>query len=311
MGSEMCIRDRARIAAKNHTARTIIFCGVHFMAETADILTADGQQVILPDPMAGCSLADMANVFQLRTAWDFLQQQYGDTILPITYVNSTAAIKDFVGRHGGLVVTSGNADRIVAWALARSKHLLFLPDQHLGRNTALKLGVPEEQIAMWQPQERRLDAARPDETRVILWNGFCSVHRQFTVDNVRTIRKNHPDAHVIVHPECCREVVEAADQVGSTAVLIRIVREAPAGSRFAVGTDNNLVGRMMKWFPDKHVMFLNPISCSCILMNRIDQPHLALAMDHLAQHRPNNVIRVAPKTAAGARKALERMFALG
>ncbi|WP_390406032.1 quinolinate synthase NadA [Lacticaseibacillus jixiensis] len=297
----------AQIAAQNHTADTIVFCGVHFMAETADILTTDDQRVILPDPMAGCSMADMANVFQLTQAWQVLTQTMPD-LIPVTYVNSTAAIKAFVGKHNGVVVTSSNAPKIVAWALDHAKHLLFLPDQHLGRNTALKLGIPESNIALWDPQAGRL--AGSNTARVVLWNGYCSVHQQFDVAQITALRAKYPDIKIIVHSECKHEVVAAADVAGSTADLIRYIDAAPANARIAVGTDNNLVGRLIANHPDQHVMYLNPMSCACILMNRIDLPHLAWTMDQLAAGKPANQITVDQDTAYWAKQALDRMLEL-
>jgi quinolinate synthase len=280
------------------------------MAETADILTSDQQQVILPDPMAGCSMADMANSFQLTQAWSLLTSQFDDDILPITYVNSTAAIKSFVGDHGGVVVTSSNAKKIVSWALQRAKRLLFLPDQHLGRNTALALGLTPANIGLWQARANRLQATNPAALRVILWDGYCSVHQQFKVAQIAALRAQYPEIKVIVHPECAHEVVAAADEVGSTAAIIDYVQQAPRGARIAIGTDNNLVGRLIKQYPEKQLMFLNPFSCSCILMNRIDLPHLAWALDQLASGQPGNVITVNPEIASGAKKALDRMLSL-
>ncbi|WP_261807100.1 quinolinate synthase NadA [Lapidilactobacillus luobeiensis] len=300
----------AQIAAENHDARKIVFCGVHFMAETADILTGPEQQVLLPDPMAGCSMADMANSYQLAHCWQALTTEYGPEIMPITYVNSTAAIKAFVGQHGGVVVTSSNAPRIVAWALQQAKRLLFLPDQHLGRNTALQLGLSERELGLWLAQENRLAAVAPAQVRVILWDGYCSVHQQFKVSQITALRAQYPDVKVIVHPECAHEVVAAADEFGSTAAIIKYIQAAPKGSRIAVGTDNNLVGRLIKQYPDKKIMFLNPFSCSCILMNRIDLPHLAWAMDQIAAGKDGNVIKVDTQTAFWAKKALARMLTL-
>lgn len=300
----------AQIAASTAQAKTIVFCGVHFMAETADILTTDQQQVILPDPMAGCSMADMANSFQLTQAWAQLTGEFGNDILPITYVNSTAAVKSFVGDHGGVVVTSSNAKNIVSWALTQARHLLFLPDQHLGRNTALDLGLTPENIGLWQARKNQLQAENHAALRVILWDGYCSVHQQFKVSQITALRQKYPDIKIIVHPECAHEVVAAADEVGSTAAIINYVKQAPAGSRIAIGTDNNLVGRLIHQYTDKQLMFLNPFSCSCILMNRIDLPHLAWAMDQLHDGQPGNVIKVAPNIASGAKKALARMLAL-
>ncbi|MFD1484474.1 quinolinate synthase NadA [Lacticaseibacillus baoqingensis] len=300
----------AQVAASNHTAKQIVFCGVHFMAETADILTSDDQRVILPDPMAGCSMADMANSYQLTEAWQALTARLSGDIIPVTYVNSTAAIKAFVGEHGGIVVTSGNAPKIVSWALQQAKHLLFLPDQHLGRNTALALGVPASEIGLWNAQAGQLEADTGADYRVILWNGYCSVHQQFNVAQITGLRQKYPDVKVIVHSECQHAVVMAADASGSTRDLIDYIQQAPAGTRIAVGTDNNLVGRLIRENPDKKVMYLNPMSCACILMNRIDLPHLAWTMDQLAAHQPANQITVDATTAHWAKVALDRMLKL-
>ncbi|WP_461218183.1 quinolinate synthase NadA [Lapidilactobacillus salsurivasis] len=300
----------AQIAAENHDAKKIVFCGVHFMAETADILTGADQDVLLPDPMAGCSMADMANSYQLAHCWQALTASYGEEILPITYVNSTAAIKAFVGQHGGVVVTSSNAPKIVAWALRQAKRLLFLPDQHLGRNTALQLGLAPTELGLWLAQENRLQAAAPQQVRVILWDGYCSVHQQFKVSQITALRAQYPEIKVIVHPECAHQVVAAADEFGSTAAIIKYIEAAPRGSRIAVGTDNNLVGRLIKQYPEKKIMFLNPFSCSCILMNRIDLPHLAWALDQVAAGHEGNVIKVDAQTAFWAKQALDRMLTL-
>lgn len=300
----------AQIAAENQRAKKIVFCGVHFMAETADILTTDAQSVILPDPMAGCSMADMANTFQLTQAWAQLTQQYDTDILPITYVNSTAAIKAFVGAHHGVVVTSSNAEKIVAWALKKAKRLLFLPDQHLGRNTALALGIHPDEIGLWQAQQMTLQAAQPNQIRVILWDGYCSVHQQFNVTQIQKLRQQDPLIKIIVHPECSQEVVAAADEVGSTAAIINYLKAAPKNSHIAVGTDNNLVGRLKAQYQDKTISFLNPYACSCILMNRIDLPHLAWTMDQLMAQETGNVITVSAETSFWAKKALDRMLQL-
>ncbi|KRL98882.1 quinolinate synthase NadA [Liquorilactobacillus satsumensis] len=301
----------AQIAATNKEAKKIVFCGVHFMAETADILTEDKQQVILPDPSAGCSLADMANSFQVTKAWNYLEKKYGPDIMPLTYVNSSAAIKSFVGQKNGIVVTSGNAPQIVAWALRHSKHLFFLPDQHLGRNTALQLGVSPGELGVWNPLTETLIAQKPAAVKVILWDGYCSVHQQFTPGQIANLRAHYSDIKIIVHPECSHAVVAAADEVGSTAAIIRYLTQAPAGARIAVGTDNNLVRRLQRRFTDKKIMLLNPIACSCVLMNRIDLPHLAFTLDNLLQDPAAlNIIKVDDQTAFWAKKALDKMLTL-
>ncbi|MDG6112488.1 MULTISPECIES: quinolinate synthase NadA [Lactococcus] len=302
----------AQIAATNKTAKKIIFCGVTFMAETADILTDNSQKVIFPDPTAGCSLADMANSFQITKAWKFLKNRYSSSdIIPITYVNSSAAIKSFVGKHNGVVVTSGNARNIIEWALTRGKYLFFLPDQNLGRNISIQLGVSQEALALWKPLSEELIENNPEKTRIILWDGYCSVHQQFTVRQIKNLRNLYPDIKIIVHPECTNEVVNASDEMGSTADIINYIHKSPVGSRIAVGTDNNLVIRLQRLFSDRKVMLLNPIACSCVLMNRIDLPHLALTMDNLIQ-RPEelNIVKVDNETSHFAKIALENMLKL-
>lgn len=301
----------AQVASRNKQARKIVFCGVHFMAETADILTDNDQDVILPDPTAGCSMADMANAFQVTTAWNYLTQKYGTDIMPVTYVNSSAAIKSFVGKKNGIVVTSGNALKVVAWALKKKKRLFFLPDQHLGRNTALKLGIAKSELGVWNPLTDTLLADDPQALKIILWNGYCSVHQQFNVAQIKKLRLAYPDIKVIVHPECKNDVVNAADEVGSTAAIIKYIQQAPLGTRIAVGTDNNLVKRLQKEYTNKKVMLLNPIACSCVLMNRIDLPHLAFTMDSLVNNSADlNVIKVNDETAFWAKKALDTMLNL-
>ncbi|MBB5888721.1 quinolinate synthase NadA [Lactovum miscens] len=301
----------AQIAASNKTAKKIIFCGVTFMAETADILTDDSQDVILPDPTAGCSLADMANSFQVTKAWRYLKDKYGSDIMPITYVNSSSAIKSFVGKHNGVVVTSGNAMKVIKWALQRSKYLFFLPDQNLGRNISLQLGISPDEIALWKPLSEEFIASNSEKIKIILWDGYCSVHQQFNVNQISQLRKTYPEIKVIVHPECTNEVVNAADEVGSTEAIIDYIQQSPLGSRIAVGTDNNLVSRLQHIFPEKQVMLLNPIACSCVLMNRIDLPHLALTMDNL-MNRPEelNIVKVNQETSHFAKVALDKMLNL-
>lgn len=310
----------AQIAAKNKTAKYIVFCGVHFMAETADMLTEDHQQVLLPDLSAGCSMADMANQHQLTTAWIRLQQQWPEEIIPITYVNSSAAVKAFVGDHGGAIVTSGNADTILRWAFTQKKRVFFLPDQHLGRNTAYHMAISLNEMALWDPLtgqlldnagKEPLAADQAPATKVILWNGWCSVHQQFSVQQIDSLRHRIPDLKVIVHPEAPHEVVEAADEYGSTNKILQVVKASPAGTKWAVGTDHNLVGRMAKQLcPDHEIHFINPIACACLTMNRIKLPHLAWCLEELAAGRSVNRITVDEATTASALKALERMLAL-
>ena len=299
----------AQISAKNTEAEFIVFCGVHFMAETADILTSDEQKVILPDMRAGCSLADMADLPQTERGWEAMQKQFGDTILPLTYINSTAAIKAFVGEQGGATVTSSNARPMLEWAFTQKERVLFLPDQHLGRNTAYDLGIPLEQMAVWDPIQEAFECAGDlDQVKIILWKGHCSVHALFTPENVKHVRTRHPDAKIIVHPECAREVVALADFAGSTKTIIDMIQKAEPGSKWAVGTEMNLVNRLAKQMRDKEVFSLNPVMCACLTMNRIDLPHLLWALESLEKGEIINPITVDPDLAAKAKWALDRML---
>lgn len=298
----------AQVAANNKKARYIVFCGVHFMAETADILTEDEQIVILPDMRAGCSMADMADHHQTDRAWVELQKLFGDTILPLTYVNSTAAIKAFVGRNDGATVTSSNAKKVVSWAFTQKERILFLPDQHLGRNTAFDLGVPLEHMAIWNPITDTLEYEGDDlnNIKVILWKGHCSVHENFTVGNVHETRSQYPNMTIIVHPECRREVVELSDMAGSTSYIINAIEKAAPGTEWAIGTEMNLVNRLIKDNPDKKIISLNPQMCPCLTMNRIDLPHLVWSLDTL--ENTNNTIKVPADIAENAKLALDRML---
>lgn len=300
----------AQLAAKNKTAKYIVFCGVHFMAETADMLTEANQQVILPDLTAGCTMADMADRYQLQAAWEQLQEKYPAEILPITYTNSTAAVKAFVGEHGGVTVTSSNATQVLKWAFKQKKRIFFLPDQHLGRNTAFGMGIPLSDMALWNPRKNELIASAETDPRVILWDGWCSVHQQFTSGQIKALKQADPEINIIVHPECPQEVVALADEYGSTNKILQVVSAAPAGSHWAIGTDNNLVGRMKDTFTDKKISFLNPRSCACLTMNRIRLPHLAWSLEQLVQGEVVNQITVDERTTKSALKALERMLAL-
>lgn len=300
----------AQLAAKNKTAKYIVFCGVHFMAETADMLTEANQQVILPDLTAGCTMADMADRYQLQAAWEQLQEKYPAEILPITYINSTAAVKAFVGEHGGVTVTSSNATQVLKWAFKQKKRIFFLPDQHLGRNTAFGMGIPLSDMALWNPRKNELIASAGSDPRVILWDGWCSVHQQFTSGQIKALKQADPEINIIVHPECPQEVVALADAYGSTNKILQVVAAAPAGSHWAIGTDNNLVGRMKDTFTDKKISFLNPRSCACLTMNRIRLPHLAWSLEQLVQGEVVNQITVDERTTKSALKALERMLAL-
>ncbi|MGX9132856.1 quinolinate synthase NadA [Rummeliibacillus sp. JY-2-4R] len=299
----------AQICAKNEQAKYIVFCGVHFMAETADMLTGDGQKVYLPDMRAGCSMADMANIHQTEIAWDALQKLFGDTIIPLTYVNSTAAIKAFTGRNGGACVTSSNAKSMVKWAFTQKERLLFLPDQHLGRNTAFDLGVPLEHMAVWNPiKEELIFDGILEDIRVILWKGHCSVHEGFNLFNIKKVREMYPEMRIIVHPECSHEVVEASDDNGSTKYIIDTIKAAQADSAWAIGTEMNLVNRLIQQYPDKHIISLNPNMCPCMTMNRIDLPHLLWALELIVEGKEGNTIHVDTKTTIDAILSLQRML---
>jgi quinolinate synthase len=304
----------ARDAAARPDAEFIVFCGVHFMAESADILTSDAQQVILPDLAAGCSMADMAAIAQVESAWDTLEEigAAGSTV-PVTYMNSTAAIKGFVGRHDGVVCTSSNAKRALEWAFERGQRVLFLPDQHLGRNTAvLEMGLGVDDCVLYDPHKPNggLTAQQLREAKMILWRGHCSVHGRFTKSCVDEVRMRVPGVNVLVHPECRYDVVTAADYVGSTEYIIRTVEAAPAGSSWALGTELNLVRRLANAHPDKEITFLDRTVCYCSTMNRIDLPHLVWSLEELVAGRVVNQITVDPDTARYAREALDRMLAL-
>ncbi|MEK5426894.1 quinolinate synthase NadA [Cytobacillus sp. FSL R7-0680] len=301
----------AQFCAQNTRAEFIVFCGVHFMAETADILTTKNQKVYLPDMRAGCSMADMANIHQTERGWGLLTERFGETILPLTYVNSTAAIKSFVGEHGGATVTSSNAEEVVKWALQQKERILFLPDQHLGRNTAYKLGIALDEMAVWDPIQHRLEFDGGNEQiKVILWKGHCSVHENFTVRNIEDIRKNRPEMKIIVHPECRREVVERSDMDGSTNDIIQAIEKSKPGSQWAIGTEMNLVNRLIQSHPDKQIVSLNPHMCPCMTMNRIDLMHFAWNLEMLEKGEPINQIKVDDQIAAGAKQALARMLVI-
>ncbi|MDT4971211.1 MAG: quinolinate synthase [Pseudonocardiales bacterium] len=304
----------ARDAAARPQSEYIVFCGVHFMAESADILTAPSQQVVLPDLAAGCSMADMAGYQQVVEAWDVLTDAgVAATTIPITYMNSSAAIKGFTGEHDGAVCTSSNAGRALRWALERGEKVLFLPDQHLGRNTAvLELGIPLDKCVVFDPH-RPGGGLTPEQLRdatMILWRGHCSVHGRFSAQNVADVRARIPGVNILVHPECRHEVVLAADLVGSTEFIIKTLDAAEPGSSWAVGTELNLVRRLAAAHPDKRVAFLEKTVCYCSTMNRIDLPHLVHALESLVRGDVVNRISVEPGIATNARLALERMLAL-
>lgn len=309
-------------AAKAHPeAEAIVFCGVHFMAETADLLSQPDQAVILPNLAAGCSMADMADIDQVEECWEQLAEVLGDLekpdadgllpVIPVTYMNSSAAIKGFVGRHGGIVCTSSNARTVLEWAFARGRRVLFFPDQHLGRNTAKAMGVPLTQMPMWNPRKALggSTAAEIADSRVILWHGFCSVHRRFTVDQIATARAEHPGVRVIVHPECPMEVVDAADDAGSTDFIRKAIAAATEPTTFAIGTEINLVQRLAAEHPQHEIFCLDPVVCPCSTMYRIHPGYLAWVLEGLVAGEVRNRITVPADVADPARVALERMLA--
>jgi len=312
----------SQLAAENEACRAIAFCGVHFMAETAEILANRPERlrqrggervtVVLPDLEAGCSLADMAEIDQVEDCWEQLAEVIDtDDLMPITYVNSAATLKAFCGRHGGIVCTSANAEAALEWAFARRSRVLFFPDQHLGRNTALAMGVPLEQMPLWDPHQDEL-GGNPAEairaSRVVLWKGHCSVHQMFLPEHVDHFRRRIPDIRIMVHPECMMEVVGASDVIGSTGKIIRAVVEAPPGTKWAIGTELHLVNRLRHEHPEQEIHFLTPLVCMCATMYRIDLAHLCWALENLAAGTPVNVIRLDDQTAHDALLALERML---
>ncbi len=311
----------ATAAKERRDAEAIVFCGVHFMAETADLLSGPDQAVILPNLAAGCSMADMADIDQVEDCWEQLADVLGDLdaededgrvpVIPVTYMNSSAAIKGFVGRHGGIVCTSSNAQTVLEWAFERGRRVLFFPDQHLGRNTAKAMGVPLEQMPMWNPRKALggSSAAELVDSRVILWHGFCSVHRRFTVDQIDQARAEHPGVRVIVHPECPMAVVDAADEAGSTDYIRRAIAAATTPTTFAIGTEINLVRRLAAQFPQHEIFCLDPVVCPCSTMYRIHPGYLAWVLEELVAGRTPNRITVTADVADPARIALERMLA--
>jgi len=304
----------AREAAARPEAEYIVFCGVHFMAESADILTSDAQRVILPDLAAGCSMADMAALSQVEAAWEVLEDAgAAASTVPVTYMNSSADIKGFVGRNSGVVCTSSNARRALEWAFDRGQRVLFLPDQHLGRNTAvLDMGLDANDCVLYDPHKPSggLTHQQLREARMVLWRGHCSVHGRFTLSSVNEVRMRVPGVNLLVHPECRYDVVTAADYVGSTEYIIKTIEAAAPGSAWAVGTELNLVRRLALAHPDKEIMFLDRTVCYCSTMNRIDLPHLVWALEELVAGRVVNQITVDPQTARYARAALDQMLAL-
>ncbi len=304
----------AKLAAERSERPYVVFCGVHFMAETADILSRSNQIVILPDLAAGCSMADMAAIEQVDQCWESLARliPVEEMVTPVVYVNSAAILKAFCGEHGGITCTSSNARAVMEWAWGRREKILFFPDEHLGRNTANKMGMPREQMIVWDPYLP--NGGNPLEAilkaRLILWKGHCSVHQMFQPAHVDYFRKQYPDIKVIVHPECHEDVVNKADLVGSTEFIIRTVRAAPAGTSWAVGTELNLVNRLKREQPDKRVFFLSSTVCQCATMFRIDAPHLCWAMENLAEGHVVNHIVVPDDEKTWAKIALDRMMAV-
>jgi quinolinate synthase len=307
----------AQYAAERPESAYIVFCGVHFMAEAADILSADHQQVILPNIEAGCSMADMAAPADVETAWRELADIFGSTddIIPVTYMNSAASLKAFCGRNGGVVCTSSNATKVLEWAFERGKRVFFFPDQHLGRNTGHAMGIPLDEMALWNwrlppGSQGGLTDEALDRSRIILWQGHCSVHQRFTLNQIEEARERYPGAKIVVHPECRFEVVQAADANGSTAYIAKYVAEAPPGSVIGVGTEINLVSRLAKEHPDKTVFCLDPVVCPCSTMYRVHPAYLAWVMESLLEGRVENQIVVPEAEKRDAKVALERMLAL-
>ncbi len=308
----------SELAAARPEADYIVFCGVHFMAESADILAQPTQQVILPNMAAGCSMADMAHEDDVLDAWDTLADLYGPAtgtrqpIVPITYMNSAAALKSFCGEHGGSVCTSSNADRVLRWAFERGERVLFFPDQHLGRNTGWAMGIPLDRMVVWNPR-KPLGGNTPDQLRraqIVLWQGHCSVHKRFTVEQIAQARRDYPGINVIVHPECELPVVQAADLYGSTELILAKIAAAAPGSQWAVGTEISMVRRLQQEHPDKLIFCLDPVVCPCSTMYRIHPAYLAWVLDNLLTGRVVNRIAVGVTTKHWARVALERMLAL-
>lgn len=293
-------------------AEFIVFCGVHFMAESADILRQPHQKVILPDLNAGCSMADMADIDQVETCWEQLQEVGELKVVPVTYMNSTAAIKAFTGRQGGAVCTSSNAAAVMRWAFERGEKVLFLPDEHLGRNTAYRMGIPLEEMAVWDPRKDLggLPEDKLRRARVLLWKGYCSVHQRFLPEHVERVRREHTGIHVIAHPECRWDVCELADEIGSTEGILKVIAASPPGSKWAVATEIHLVNRLAQQHPDKLVISLDPNVCVCTTMFRISPQHLCWVLENLVAGRMVNQITVDTETRRWARRALERMLNL-
>jgi quinolinate synthase len=305
----------AQLAAARPQADYIVFCGVHFMAESADILSAPHQKVILPNPAAGCSMADMANIAEVEECWQMLADLLGTAtgVIPVTYMNSAANLKAFCGRNGGVVCTSSNAPKVIDWAFKQGKRVLFFPDEHLGRNTALKYGIPEDRMALWDPKDPLASGNAEEEierAKIVLWKGYCSTHMRFNVQQIQKACAEYPDIKILVHPECRREVVEAADLYGSTEYIIQQIEHAPTGSKWGIGTEINLVHRLAKGHPDKLIFCLDPIVCPCSTMYRIHPAYLTWVLEALVNGEVINQVSVDGETVYWARIALERMLSL-
>jgi quinolinate synthase len=301
----------SQLAAGRSEADYIVFCGVHFMAESADILSSAHQAVILPNLTAGCSMADMAGYDDVLVAWEHITAACGPSVIPVTYMNSAADLKAFCGEHGGIVCTSSNAPQIVQWAFDRGERVLFFPDEHLGRNTADRIGLPQDRVSLWDPRNPSDSTAKSRMANLIVWKGFCSVHERFAVEQITQARQTHPGCTVIVHPECRRQVVQAADSAGSTEFIIAEIERAPAGTTFAVGTEINLVNRLAAEHPEMMIFCLDPVVCPCSTMYRIHPAYLAWVLDELIEGRLMNQIKVDQRTATHAREALNRMLDVG
>lgn len=302
----------SQMASEQRDATYTLFCGVHFMAESADILGGDHQKVILPNMEAGCSMADMAKPEDVEVAWEALHALGAGNIVPITYMNSAASIKAFCGKNGGIVCTSSNATRVYDWAFERGERIMFFPDEHLGRNTAIKKGISEDEMVVWDPMEplggNTEDALR--NARVILWKGYCSVHARFSVEQIEKAREEYPDVNILVHPECRAEVVNISDFDGSTEYICQTVRNAPSGSVWAIGTEINLVRRLQTEMPDKTIFCLDPVICPCSTMYRIHPAYMLWALEHLVKGRVVNQVIVDEDIKRDAKVALDRMLSV-
>ncbi|MFO0923530.1 MAG: quinolinate synthase NadA [Pirellulales bacterium] len=312
----------SKLAAESQDCRAIVFCGVHFMAETADILANRPEKlqarggnrvtVVLPDMAAGCSMADMAGIQQVEAAWEQLGEIIDTSdMTPVTYINSAASLKAFCGKHGGIVCTSSNAKSVLEWAFSQRKRVFFFPDQHLGRNTSLKMGITNDQMPVWNPYEEDLGGNSEEtirQSRVVLWQGHCSVHQMFRASHVQQFRANHPGIKILVHPECMQEVNDIADISGSTSKIIQTVEQAPAGTKWAIGTELHLVNRLKKEHPEQEIHFLSPVVCMCATMYRIDLAHLCWSLENLRDGSIVNQIEVDADVAKWSLVALERML---